>query len=88
VHVENTADVVASAYRHPHYGTTVVLINRGVATQIALDAALSGPATVYTSSAFSLWKRSTSSPDQDGQLRVNMPGQSIVTLQMAQPARK
>jgi O-glycosyl hydrolase len=88
VHVENSADVVASAYRHPHYGTTVVLINRGVATQIALDAALSGPATVYTSSAFSLWKRSTSSPDQDGQLRVNMPGQSIVTLQMAQPARK
>ncbi|HEY6882359.1 MAG TPA: hypothetical protein VI299_30215 [Polyangiales bacterium] len=86
VTVENASNVVASAYRHPSYGTTVVLINSGSAQQLTLDAALvghdSGPVAIYTSTALAFWQRAIANADANGELRVNMPAQSMVTVQI------
>lgn len=93
VTVSDAPELSASAFRHPSYGTTVVLINPGAATQVALDAALVGSRTAvaaYTSTSVIPWQRSTLGVEPDGSLRVNMPGQSMVTVQIGKPqsARK
>ncbi|HEX5656297.1 MAG TPA: hypothetical protein VFX59_03840 [Polyangiales bacterium] len=88
VAVENGAEVFASAYRHPSYGTTIVLINTGAATQVTLASELvgAGATAAYTSTAMMPWQRAILHAGKDG-LPLNMPGQSMVTV-VAQPARK
>jgi O-glycosyl hydrolase len=88
VSVENAPELAVSAYRHPAYGTTVVLINPGSATQITLaKGLLAGAATAHTSTAVMPWQRSTVNANAQGELQVNMPAQSMVTVR-AQAGRK
>ncbi len=87
------AELAVSAYRHPVYGTTVVLINPGAATQVVLANDLiqdEGAIAAYTSTALMPWQRTILSADKSGELRVNMPAQSIVTVVSGKPqaARK
>ncbi|MET0282963.1 MAG: hypothetical protein ABW352_00775 [Polyangiales bacterium] len=93
VTVQDAPDVSVSAYRHRSYGTTVVLINTGSATQLTLTRDLlqsEGAIAAYTSTALMPWQRSVLTADRSGELRVNMPSQSMVTIQSGkvQSARK